>query len=810
MSPVDPPVIEEYLLRLDIDFARERWAGTVSFEPPNGSDAITLDSDALEILGAVRGSVRLSPEVRPGERAVVLRGLASAKGPVEVRFTGQVAARSLVGLYRSRIPDGYVLTSQCEPTGARRIFPCLDRPDRRARFRLTVRTDAGLEVIANAPVESVTPDGEHREWRFAPTPSMASYLFYLAVGRFDRVETNGHTDRVRVFTPPGRGASGAYAAEVGTRLLAAYEEYYGIPYPLAKLDLVAVSEHAFGAMENWGAISFRDMRLLIDAHSASHDRRDVFETISHEVAHQWFGNLVTMAWWNDIWLNESFAAFLETKITDQLEPSLGAPNDYFLRIAGMQAALNGDSLRSTHPVRAPVERPEELSQIFDEISYGKGASLIAMLEGYLGDASFRRGVTEYLERFRYSNARTEDLWESLERVAGEPVRPLITPWTDRPGLPVVTARLGASGLELRQDRFTYHGRIEEPPWPIPIVYDVDGRRGRLLLDTRTRIVPVPAGATVHLNPGAVGFYRVHYDPVLFDRLLASLPRRPAADRWIVLEDLYAFLVTGDVDWATCERAVRALASTPDRLVVESVTGALTTSALLCPEVARVQELARGFLADQTERIGIDPRPGEPTDAKALRERVTAARVRIDGGFARDLAERFVEWDRLDPDIKWATAIARIRSDGRVGYREVRRALESSGLPESETFRLERALAWTPDPDLALETLDLTLTGRINLGHVTNVIVQTVQNPDGRRVAWPWLKDHLVSLAEMFRGAGFLTGLLEYTTPYLGLDRAEEVRAYYRDHPFPEGARGLAKGLERLELAERLRERLTRG
>ncbi|MGI0155704.1 MAG: M1 family metallopeptidase, partial [Thermoplasmata archaeon] len=576
---------------------------------------------------------------------------------------------------------------------------------------------------------------------------------------------------------------------------------YEIPYPLPKLDLVCVAESSFGAMENWGAIAFRDTRLLVGPTSSSFTRRDVFETISHEVAHQWFGNLVTMRAWTDIWLNESLASFLETKISGRVDPALDSRSDFFRRVAGTGAALAGDSLDATHPVRALAARPEELSQIFDEISYGKGASLIAMLESFLGEERFRQGIAEYLRRYRYANATTVDLWDALGRSTGVEVGSLIDPWLDRPGLPSISARTTASGIELSQRRFSYHGDIDSEPWPIPMVIDVDGQPERLRFDTRSRRVSAPSGATVHLNPGAVGFYRVLYDPPLRERLLAALPGRPPADRWTFLEDLGAYLASGAVDWATYAGAVRALGRTSDRLVVELLNGALGALATYFPRSGAVQGLARWFYGVQLSRLGPTGRPGEDPADGVVRERITFGRVRIDPGFARDLSERFPDWHRVEPDLRPAVALARARTEGAVGYRELHRVLEQERV-ESEQLLFEQALAWSNEPALVLETLDRAAGGAVNRGIVHLVLQNAAANPVGRPVVWPWLTAHVGELAELFRGAGLLSVGLEGVIPTVGRGRAAEVREFFRTHPYPEAARGVAKGLERLEILER--------
>jgi tricorn protease interacting factor F2/3 len=801
----DPPTVPEYRLALDIDFEGLSWTGTVEFELPPGREGVRLDAEDLEILFVKRNGERAPFRYDPSARELVIAFPTPGASRLRIDFAGKIASQRLVGLYRCRHGDGYVLTTQCEPTGARRIFPCIDRPDRKARIALTVRAPASYEVVSNTPVERTRDVPRRKEWVFAPTPPMATYLFYFAVGHFDRAEDRSGRVPIGVLTPPGRGPSGAFAAEAAQRILSAYEAYYGIDYPLAKLDIIAVSEHAFGAMENWGAMSFRDIRLLLDALSSSSARSNVFETLSHEIAHQWFGNLVTMAWWDDLWLNESFATFLEAKVTDRIAPEFDAYCDFVLQVWGMRAALDTDSLETTHPVRTPVEGPEEIAQTGDAITYGKGASVLRMLDAYLGETAFRAGVSDYLNRFRFQNARTADLWEALGRSAKVPVSSLIGPWVDRPGLPVVLARLGPSGLELEQSRFAYRGSREEPPWPIPLALDVDGRVNRLLFDTHARTVPVPDSATLHLNPGAVGFYRVQYDPVLLDRLLQALPGRPAMDRWVVLNDLVAFVFAGTVEWATYARFARSLGVTSDRLVAEEAVDGLTEAALLRPDTGAVQEVARSFLADLTDRVGVERPPEELPATGILRERATRARAMVDAGFARALSERFVEWDHLDPDLRAAVGIARARTEGAAGYHEIRRALERSP-SEAETLRLEVAQAWSGEPSLVAETLDLVRSPSFNRGHVGIVVAHAASNPAGRPLVQPWLERHLPELRETFRGSPTLSSLLEYAIPYAGLGRAEATAGFYRAHPYPDAARGIAKGLERLEVFERFRAR----
>ena len=802
------PQVEAYRLRLAVDFAGQTWSGTVEIDLHPSSGPIALDSDGLTIDRVTMRDHPVPFSVDPAHQRLSVELPSPGSGPLRVGFHGKVEPGNLLGLYRTRHGAGYALVTQCEPVGARKVFPCIDRPDRKAPLTLEVTTATGLEVVANSAVVRTEPHAGQTTWTFAPTPSMSTYLFFLGVGEFDAIEDRSSRVALRVLTPPGRGASGRYALDVARRILTAYEAYYGIPYPLPKLDLLAVQEHAFGAMENWGAMSFRDMRLLVDETTSAAGKDEILDTISHEIAHQWFGNLVTLTNWEDVWLNESFATFLATKIAHQVDPAFDPKTASILHVAGGAAALAGDSLRSTHPIRAVVQSPEEISQIFDEISYGKGSALLEMMEAYLGPDRFRAGVTRYLERFRYRNTITNDLWNALSETTGEPVAAMLGPWTDRAGLPLIRATVGPAGLHLTQEKFWIGGTGDSTTWPIPLVMEVNGRTTAVRFDAPAMDLPIPEGAVVHLNPGAVGFYRVLYDAELYDRLFRVLPGRSPADRWVVLEDLAAFLPAGNVAWTTFERFARGLSGATERLVVDSLVSSLATGALAFPDHAPVVDLARTVLAGQFERVGAKRRPGEPSSDPLVRETVLSARVRVDPGFARDLSETFVEWDRLDAEVRGSAAVARARSDGASAYREIRRALEHA-VTEIDTLRLERALAWSSDPSLVLETLGLSLDGTVNRGHAASVIVQASMNPAGRAVTWEWLQRELPRVDAAFRGSGFLSQTLETAIAYVGLGRRADVVRYFAEHSFPEGERGIAKGLERLEILESLGRRLPR-
>ncbi|HXQ93944.1 MAG TPA: M1 family metallopeptidase [Thermoplasmata archaeon] len=809
MSPQPFPRVREYDVDLNLDFATGEFRGTVGVVLAERVRQCRLNALELEVR-PVDPAVRL--EARPADEEIVV-DLPAESDTFSLAFSGKVADRGLLGLYWSRFGTGRIVASQSAATGCRRIFPCLDRPDRRALVRLTLTVADGLEVIFNTPVARERVDGDLRTFEFEPTPSMATYLVFLAVGKFDWLPVEGRLGRVRVAAPPGRGAAGAFALAHGAEILAAFETYYGIPYPLPKLDLVAVPEFAYGAMENWGAISFRDMRLLVEADTSARQKRETLTTIAHEIAHQWFGNLVTMEWWTDIWLNESFATFMEEKIIERLHPTLGISDDFLLDW-GSYARL-GDSLETTHPIHVPVDHPDEISEIFDEISYGKGASVLRMIEALLDEESFRSGVVAYLQKYAYGNATSADLWSSLETASGKPVTRILSQWVQRPGIPLLEAAAEGDAIHVRQRRFRLNGHHGDETWPIPLGVYRDGAVERTVVEAAETVVPTNGASAVNLNPGGLGFYRVRYDGPLLDRVRSAFPTFPPIDRWAILTDLYAFVLSGDISLSDYFRFVDVARDTDDYLVVHELANQLasvrqTRIAPLGALLADTPEFRRsglGFFRAQLDRLGPAAVDGEPDTDGILRERVLLGLLAYDDTLAKQLAGHFDEYDRLDPNLREPVAYAYGRVNGAAGQAALFERI-AKATSEGDLMKLERGLSAATDPALLRTALAAIGTPKINRAHVSVLVYQVALNPHGRDAAWEWLTTRLLDQATSLRGTGLISDMLEHATPFAALGRGEAAaRAAFADHPVPEGERGIRKGIEWLRVFEAVRARV---
>ena len=438
---------------------------------------------------------------------------------LEIGFTGELNDR-LRGFYRSRYTDmngeeRHLATTQFEATDARRAFPCWDEPSMKASFEVTLVVPAELEAVSNTmPAEESEMDGGLRRVRFEETPVMSTYLLAFIVGDIKCVERRADNGTlVRVWATSGKENLGEFAAETSVKLLSFFNDYFGVPYPLPKLDHIAIPDFAAGAMENWGAVTYREVVLLVDPERTSVQvRQRTAAIISHEMAHMWFGDLVTMAWWNDLWLNESFASWIGDKAVDWLFPDWEMWTQF---VSGdTNSALSLDGLRSSHPIEQEVKDPAEIGQLFDAISYSKGGSVLRMLEHFLGEETFREGLRSYISRHQYGNAVTRDLWNALGEASGRPVAEMMDTWVQQTGYPVldVEADYGDDGIEIHasQARFVYEHLVdpdaaEDTTWHVPVtVASQGGASASALMDGPQADIRLPGVACRRMGQGQPG------------------------------------------------------------------------------------------------------------------------------------------------------------------------------------------------------------------------------------------------------------------------------------------------------------------
>jgi puromycin-sensitive aminopeptidase len=821
-----------YQLFLDPDLAAGTFSGRVRIEVKVGAATgeVTLNADSLSITEArVEGpdgrwrtaGVRPDPD---HERIHLGGGFDAGHHVLDLAFTGRFNEQ-LVGLYLSRFTDDdgaeqVLATTQFEATHARKCFPCFDEPALKARFEVTLAVDRAHRAVANTAEVSRTPAAGGRDHvRFAPTMVMSTYLLAFVVGPLEftePVDVGGVP--LRVVHVPGKGHLTRFALDAGAFALAYFADYFDLPYPGDKLDLVAIPDFAFGAMENLGCVTFREVLLLIDPDNATQpDLQRVTDVITHELAHMWFGDLVTMVWWNGLWLNEAFATFMEMKCTDAWKPEWRRWVDFSL---ARTTALDIDALTATRPVEYEVTSPTDAEGMFDVLTYEKGAAVVRMLEQYLGEDRFREGIRRYMRDNAYGNAETTDLWDAIEAAVGEPVRRIMDSWIFQGGFPLVTAELGPGALTLSQQRFLLSdGGTEQPAaaqrWAVPVRWrtvPADGEpvTDRVLLDTQTTSVPVPAGVgAVVVNADATGFYRVRYPQPLLEELAAAADRLAPVERYALIDDAWAAVLAGQAGATGFLVLLESMTGEADRAVWVRIISGFTALHRLVdgPARDRLAGIVRDAVSGPLGALGRLPKPGEDDLTRQLRgDLFRAAGTLGEDSEVIDDARRIVAERGDGPDAAvLAASVDIVAAHGdEADFDTFAGAWRSAGTPQDEQ-RFLYALADFRHPELARRVQELVLSGAVRTQNAPYLLRRALHNRDHGRDAWRFITDNWDTLNQRLPSSSIVR-MLEGIT---ALDRPGDLaatRAFFAEHPVPQGAKTLEQLLERQGVQVALRQR----
>jgi aminopeptidase N len=658
-----------------------------------------------------------------------------------------------------------MLSSKLEPADARRIFPCWDEPAFKASFALTVTVPRTFLAVGNMPVtreEPVAP--ELKQVAFAPTPRMSTYLFVFTAGELERLTADADGVTVGVVTTAGKREQGRFALENAVKLLAYFNDYFGAKYPLPKLDLIAVPGGFGGAMENWGGITFFESRLLFDpSTNADSARRGIFTILAHEMAHQWFGDLVTMGWWDNLWLNEGFASWMQAKAAEHFYPQW---QTWLNGYGQKQFALALDARRTSHPVQQPVADASEAMAAFDGITYSKGQALIRMLENYLGEQAFGDGIRKYMAAHAYGNTTTADLWRALESAAGKPVTGVAASFTEQDGVPLIIAETACSGgaqqMTLRQDRFVIAPARGEATafapraWSIPVaVGPLNATRPAevLLLQGSTEIAAGPCGEAIKVNLGNIGYYRVEYGPNSRAALAKSLAGMTPEDRLNVVADSWAMVQAGRAEPPSYLALIEQLRSNDHRAVWDQVIGSLTRLDRLARDRAErpaLQSYGRAKLRPVFDRLGWDGNGSGDNDDALLRSSLISALGEFgDGELLTEAKRRFAGFLQDPQSLPSAlrdpvTHLVGVGAD-RASY-DTLLALARKTTATNERLRYYYAAASARAPELARATLALTLTDELPstiVGGVINAVASSGEQPD---LAWDFVQKNFDALA----------------------------------------------------------------
>jgi puromycin-sensitive aminopeptidase len=818
-------VPRRYDLLLDPDLDAQTFSGSeaVQVEIREKVDEIVLNAVELEITSgalerdgarvevmdvrldkeAERAHLRLAGRAEPGEWRLYLE------------FRGRLSNR-LRGFYRASYVDGdgqtrAIATTQFESTDARRAFPCWDEPDLKAVFGVTLLVDDGLLAISNGPeVEREALAGGRARVRFAETMPMSTYLVAFIAGPLeatDPVDIDGVP--LRVVYEPSKAHLTPYALEVGAFCLRFLSEYYGIPYPDAKIDLVAVPDFAQGAMENTGCITFRDNLLLVDPDKATQpELASVADVIAHELAHMWFGNLVTMRWWNGIWLNEAFATFMEILSVDAFRPDWERWTQ-FLRTRS--TAFDVDALQSTRSIEYPVVSPDDAAGMFETLTYTKGAAVLRMLEQYLGAERFRDGIRKYLADHRFGNTETHDLWDAIESATGEPVRRIMDGWIWQRGYPLLSAGLGGEAVRLTQRRFLLSGGEGDGAWDVPLLVRSGESTQPVLVEPGGAVLPAPVEGPVVVNAGAHAFVRVRYDEELLGRIGRSIDSLSTEERTQLVDDTWASVVAGRTPAAEFGAFAGAFENEDELTVWSSLLQGIGWFERLLDAGPREHYRAwvRALVTPTMERMGWEPREGERDLTRSLRGSLLTA-IAILGAdpnaqaLARDVEVRARSGGNVEPSLAAASISIVAAGGGPDEYQAFLEARRTARTPQ-ERLRYLYALADFRDAVLIERTIALALTDEIRPQETPWLLTRAISNRDQGGLAWSFVRDHWDQIEARVAPSNVVfvvEGIRYLATPEL----VEETSAFFAEHPIPQSALQLQQILERQRVNAELRRR----
>jgi aminopeptidase N/puromycin-sensitive aminopeptidase len=815
---------ENYKLKFTPDLDKAKFEGdeTITLRLLKTTTEITLNAvdidfhDVTITSGGVAQKATVTPQKE--KEMVVLsveKPLAAGTATVHITYTG-ILNDEMRGLYLGKDDKGrkYAAT-QFEATDARRAFPSFDEPDYKATFDITAVADKDQVAISNYKIVSDTPGpGDKHTVKFATTAKMSAYLAALVVGQFEYVEGSVDGIPIRVYSTPGKKEMGKFALDAAEYIVGYYNKYFGIKYPYGKLDLIGLPDFSAGAMENVGCITFREVILLIDEKEGSVDlKKTIASVTAHEIAHMWFGDLVTMKWWDDVWLNEGFATWMSSKPVQKWKPEWNFDLD---DVSGTGGTLNVDSLANTRPIHQAAETPAQIQELFDGIAYGKAASVLRMLEAYLGEETFRAGINAYLKEHQYGNATADDFWNAQAKVSHKPVDKIMPTWVKQPGAPIINVKAQCSGnstnVTLEQQRYfvdrAKFEAVNDQLWQIPLCLkgSASSTAKCELMTKKEETFTLPGCSTwVLTNAGATGYYRTGYQPDAVRALAKDAETKLSpAERIALQNDIWASVRVGREPVGDYLAFAQGLQTDRNRAVLEDVLGRLNyIGQYVVSDSDRdaYRMWLRQYLTPPMKEVGYEPKPGEADEQRTLRARLFNAL----GYDARDpetleQARKIADKALTDPasvdhEIAGvALSLAALNGDAAF-YDRVMAALKNPRSPE-EYYVYLFTLPQFGDPKLLQRTLDFALSPDVRSQDALGVVTSVMGNPAGEQLAWNFVRQHWPEIEKA--GGPFASAqVVGATSVFCDTASRDQVTEFFTAHKVAAAERTYKQSIERI-------------
>src|SRR5438132_12258284 len=829
----------EYSVRFAPDIDKFTFTGseTVKLSAHNLVRQLVLNALELKVTDAsIDGKALPQSAMKIDEKNELLTlvlpsQLAVGDHTLALTFSGKINQQGQ-GLFYMRYQEQgtsankIALGTQFEATDARRLFPCWDEPSFRARFQLTAVVPENWLAMSNRPIESEKKVSDGKEIRFAATPSMSSYLNVFVAGELDLIQARSGSTQIRVIATKGKAEMGRYALEATAQILQYYNDYFGVAYPLPKLDQIAIPGGFGGAMENWGGITYYELGLLFDPEkSSAATRQGIYEVIAHETAHQWFGDLVTMAWWDNLWLNEGFASWMGTKCTAHFNPQWEVwlenviPRDPTRRTGiSRELEMEGDARSTTHGIQQPIANEAEANSAFDDITYRKGQAFLLMLESFLGENAFRDGIRRYMAAHKYSNSTTADLWNALSDASGKPVGEIAAAWTEQPGFPVVKVKRVGEKVSLTQERFTIH--FPNAPmlqWKIPLTYFLVGDakpQSRLMTGRIDNFPGVPSDRAIKLNADGAGNYRIEYDETSWKLLLGALPKLNVPDRVNLLGDAWALVQSNRAPFSLYLGLIEKLPSLSELAEREQIINTFDfINRLLVASSARekFQPGARSILRPSFDQLGWEPKKDETPRAASLRGSLIAALGDLnDQEIVAGCRERFqkyvVDPPSLAPDLRAPVFSVVGHYADEATWNKLRElGLATTSIEEKQNYY--DALAGARDPKLAAKALQISLTDELPTSRAIFLVGKVARSGEHPDLAWEFAKANMKALLAKTDALAANSYAPSLFTFFSELSRVAELQAYAKTNLPATSAKEVAKAVDEIEFRAEFKNRL---
>ncbi len=743
---------------------------------------------------------------------------------VSMDFAGTITD-NMDGIYPSRFKQAgkekRIIATQFESHHAREAFPCIDEPEAKATFDMSVAHAADEVALSNTPIKSESIDGKRKTTTYDTTPIMSTYLLAFIVGDIQYKEAKSKSGvTIRTYATAEQVKNTEFALDVAVKCMDYYEDYYDIPFPLGKCDFVALPDFASGAMENWGLITFREQALLVDpAVTSLGSKQWVALVVAHELTHQWFGNLVTMRWWTDLWLNEGFASWMEYLAVDDIFPSWHLWTQF--AVDEQQLAMKMDALEHTHPIEVTVKHPDEIRTIFDAISYQKGASVIHMLHDYLGTDEFRSGIRHYLKTHAYKNTDTVDLWQALEKTSKQPVKEFMHAWTSKSGFPIVTVEQNNDHLVISQKRYVSNpksiARSDDTLWPVPLLTT---GLDRPIADKQTTNVPITGDAPLQINVGQTGFYRVNYSSDMQGKQLAAIEQGEMSviDKMGLLADSFDTVKAGYQPVTEFLDLLQHFDDEDALSTWEIIAGAVGTiratlsSSDTNDELRNVMKpFIQKLVSVQYKRLGWSANKGETHLDSLLRPIIISIACGSDTPEAiRNANTQYRalinDSESLHPDTR-GTVLATIARTGKEKEYGQILDLYIKSKSSDEKLSITGALTSFEQPEIHTKILELIKTDTIRNQDISYWIAYSFMNRHSRQQTWRWLQSNWQWLKKTIGSDLSFSRVPIYAARSFADEKMlQEYKSFFTNNMEPTLERSFNQGLEIIETSTAWRNR----